>query len=68
MTSIPTVYALALLANTFWGLRQSRRLPADLDEPARRESLLRIARRLWVLLLAFPLVLFVGDQWVKSFM
>lgn len=38
----------AHLANAFWVIGQQRRLPADMEEEARREARLRLHRRLWM--------------------
>lgn len=50
--SVLAFVVLALEANTLWGLQQAKRVP----EEGKREAFRRIARRLWIPLVALPLL------------
>ncbi len=45
---------LGLLAHTFWGLGQAKRIPVETDGEESRFAFRRIARRLWMGLMLLP--------------
>ncbi len=61
LLAVPLFLACGLLANTFWAKGVARRIPAELGEEERQESMRKIARRLWWPFLAIQgLILFLS--------